>query len=175
MAGYALFVGCQGGVEAEMPNEQSTESSAPALDQTSVDGVITAFINDVIASAPARDEEGLAAARALSRLPRSEQRRLGDSETFSLHEGLLDFLQIDDVPDGPPMVQILEDDPLTKQAKAQITFSVGSHDEIRIVELERTICLAGNNVRSAADSCKADNLTLYGDEEPWKIGAMEIP
>jgi hypothetical protein len=165
-----------------MPNEQSTESSAPALDQTSVDGVITAFINDVIASAPARDEEGLAAARALSRLPRSEQRRLGDSETFSLHEGLLDFLQIDDVPDGPPMVQILEEDPLTKQAKAQITFSVGSHDEIRIVELERTICLgsrrlplAGNNVRSAADSCKADNLTLYGDEEPWKIGAMEIP
>ena len=175
LAGHAIFVGCQDGNEPVTSDQISGDPATSALDQTSVAGVITAFVNDVIVSAPAGDDEGLAAARALSRLPRSEQRRIGDSDTSSAHDGLLDFLRVDSVPDGAPTVQILAEDPLTKRAEARITLAFGSRDEIRILELERTVCLAGNNLISAAKACKQDNLLLYGDEEPWKITAVRIP
>ena len=175
VAGQALLVACQDGGEPVGSTAITVETPAPDLDETSVEGAITAFIGDVIASAAAGDGGGLAADSALSRLPRSLQSRLAAGEDSSVHDGLLEFLQVDTVPDGLLLVQLLEEDPLTKQARAQITLGFGDREELRIVELERTVCIARSRNQSAADECKANNLALYGDEEPWKITTVETP
>lgn len=175
VAGQALLVACQDGGEPTSSSAPSAEAPASAPGGNDLEGVITTFVNDLIASAPDADGAGPAADGALSRLPRSLQSRLQDSEEASIHEGLLEFLQIDTVPDGLLLVQILEDDPLTKQARAQITLTFGDSEELRIVKLERTVCIARSRNQGGSDECKASNLAIYGDEEPWKITSVGMP
>ncbi len=175
IAGQAFLVACQD--QSGSANSDAAASTAAASGQGGIGlvAIITTFVGDVIASAPDEDGAGPAAESALSRLPRSLQSRLRDGEDSSLHAGLLEFLQADTVPDGLLLVQILQDDPLTKQARAQITLAFGDREELRIVELERTVCIARSRNQGGSDVCKAGNLAIYGDEEPWKITNVKLP
>ena len=175
LAAPAVLVACQAGGEPAGSSAPAAEAPASAPGATDLEGVITTFIHDVIASALDADAAGPAAESALSRLPRSLQSPLRDSETSSVHEGLLEFLQLDAVPAALLLVQILEDDPLTKQARAQITLAFDDREELRIVELERTVCIARSRNQGGSDECKAGNLAIYGDEEPWKITNLKLP
>lgn len=175
IAGQALLVACQAQSGSASPVATSVEAAASAPGGIGLEAVITTFVSDVIASAPDAAGAGPAAESALTRLPRSLQTSLRDSEDSSVHEGLLEFLQVDTVPGGLRLVQVLEDDPLTKQARAQITLVFGDSEELRIVKLERTVCIARSRNQGGSDECKANNLAIYGDEEPWKITSVGMP
>ncbi len=169
-AGSAASVPAAG--EAAPPVQPAT--SQPVGSRGEAQAGADHFFRNLIASAPPADSDGPEALAAWDHLPKSQQAKLSDDGSGSLHAGLAGFLEIALGPDDTFTAEMQEFDEMIRQAVFSVSISgPGGATELSVT-FKRTTCdLAASTSGASSTNVAGTEACQKQNVQPWKIVKFE--